>query len=144
ECLERSQWTIRHRLGAGLSARRQPAAHGVKSLGRIGRTLGGRGRNGENGVRGVLIEIIVKGGWEVAHPNDALLAQSTGTFDGVFELAHVARPMMGDQNLHGLSGDLESLARLGMDLVAQEMADQKGNVIRTLAEGGEMDGNHIE
>ena len=53
-------------------------------------------------------------------------------------------PMMSGENLHGLPCDLERASRAGMDFVAQKMADQKWNIVTTLAEGWEIDGNNIE
>ena len=51
---------------------------------------------------------------------------------------------MSDKDLHSLSGELEGLARTGMDLVTEKMADQERNVVKTFAKARKMDGNHIE
>ena len=51
---------------------------------------------------------------------------------------------MGAQDVHGLSRDLERLSRPGMDLVSEEMDDEKRDVVATFAQAGEMNGNNVE
>ena len=86
----------------------------------------------------------MQSGWQIGDTDETVLAKCAGAFDGVFQLAHVTRPVMGAQSFHGLPAYLERLSRASMDLVSEKMADQEWNIVTTFAEGWEVNGNNIE
>ena len=88
--------------------------------------------------------VAADGGGQIGHPDGAAFAQGAGAFDGVFQFAHVAGPIVGGEHVQGLAGDLKELAGAGIDLVAQEMDGQDRDVLAALAQAGQVDGDDVE
>src|SRR5262249_27064097 len=76
--------------------------------------------------------------------NLAGLAQDDGTFDDVFELADIARPMIGDQVALGTwRNPGESPAAAGR-CANEELPGEIGNILATLAQGRGSQCDHVE
>src|SRR6185312_4438142 len=72
------------------------------------------------------------------------LAQHDSTLDYVLELAHVARPVIGLQQLQRRLLDIaDALAGLLGEAIDQ-IFDQDGNVLRALAERRQPDGKDVQ
>src|SRR5258708_1106004 len=64
--------------------------------------------------------------------------------EGVLQLPDGARPEVLHHDIHGLGGNgLDPAAHAPGDLL-REMADESGNVLAALAQGGQHDGKHVE
>src|SRR6266853_5497766 len=72
------------------------------------------------------------------------LTQHDGTLDHVLELAHVARPVVGREPLHGLLLDIaDGLPRLLCEAV-DKVFDQDGNVLGAFPERRQTDGENVQ
>src|SRR5882724_10483146 len=80
-------------------------------------------------------------GREVGDIERVMAAESNSPFDGVLKFAHVARPVVFEQTLHGSGADLYSAA--GSVAVDKPMHEH-GDVGTTLAQSGQMNGHYIE
>ncbi len=83
-------------------------------------------------------------GGEIAGAEEGEIGEDGGAFDGVLEFADIAGPGMGAEGVEGALGDAAGLTGAGVDLVAEEMGDQHGDVVLAFAEGGHGDGDDVE
>jgi len=78
---------------------------------------------------------------QIADFDDALVAESDGALQAVFQLANVARPIIGQQGFHGGAGNLE--AARGSEAF-EEKRGQDGNVGTALPQWRQRNGHDIE
>src|ERR1051325_7274744 len=118
------------------------AAKRVKRFGcRRGAVTRGRGFTGEHALGGLRVRDVRR---KVVRMNDALFAEGTGALDGILQLAHVARPIVGAENFHGLLGDLEILPGAAGHFVFQEVRDQQRDVVAAFGKARQFDGDDVE
>src|ERR1700722_18754886 len=78
---------------------------------------------------------------QIAEIDDASVAQGDGALDAVFQLAHVAGPVILHERFHGCAGDVE-FRPCGVAL--QKPVNEHGRVGAALAQGRHMHGNYVE
>src|SRR5271155_1420964 len=94
-------------------------------------------------VRNAFAAWIVQVRGQVSHVNDWAGAHRYGAFDGVFQFAHVARPVVSDQAAHGVIGNGSRRAvRIGEFF--EERNDHELNIAFALAQRGELDLHHVQ
>lgn len=76
---------------------------------------------------------------EIDDTDDVAVAEDHGAFDGVFELAHVARPSIFEQELAGVRGNRADVRPQPRVRSRDEVIDEKVDVFFSGAEG--RDGN---
>ena len=84
-------------------------------------------------MRGMRRQAVLKIEGQIADMKDRPGAESDGPFDGVFEFAHVARPIVGDQAGHRVFGNRADGAVHFAELF-EEGADKQRNIALALQE----------
>ena len=64
--------------------------------------------------------------------------------DGVFQLAHVARPLVIDQGAEGVGGELARGQVVLSGVEVEEVVGEQGDVFAAGAQGGQVDGDDVE
>src|SRR2546427_5125687 len=105
----------------------------------VERVKGGLGHCWQSGGSAVVVSCIQSGvggfdagdqtGGQIAGLDQVPLAQSGRAFDGVLQFAHVAGPIVGAEEVHCLTRDLEGTAATSVELAFEEVSDQQGNVL---------------
>ena len=75
--------------------------------------------------------------------NGLPVAHGGGVLQSVFELANVARPVVGQKGPHGRRRESLCASTAPADLVEQ-MGDEQIDVLTPLAKGTESDGDHVQ
>ena len=83
-------------------------------------------------------------GWKIGDLDHVFFGESAGAFDGVFQFANVAGPIVRGQRFHGLAGDLKWLAAAGVHFVFQEMRDDERDIFGAFFERRNLDGNDVK
>src|SRR6266853_4207534 len=73
--------------------------------------------------------------------DDALIAESDGPLQTIFQFADIAGPVIGQHGLHGIAGDLDTAS--GSEAFKEERR-QNGNVRTALTQGRQRNGDHVE
>src|SRR5581483_11743272 len=135
---------LRRGLAPGGSGR-VGALEGIKARGRFPSDgkLGNVGRLSLDDGAGQR-QIAHQAGRKIVHLDDVVLAEGGRAFDGIFEFAHVAGPIVRAEDFHGLAGDLNGMAGARGDLVFQEMGHKQGNVLAAFAQARQRDGDDVQ
>src|SRR5499426_4241951 len=78
------------------------------------------------------------------HADHVLPAEHDGPLQHVLQLADVARPVVALEHRHGLRGHSADVLPQFLAELLQEMGDEERDVFPALAEGWELDGNHVQ
>ena len=81
---------------------------------------------------------------EVRQRNRRPLGQHDGTLDDIFELTHVAGPVVPHQMLDGLLLNGHNLFVVFPGILLQEMRCQEGNVLEAFTQRRQMDSDDVE
>ena len=76
--------------------------------------------------------------------NDAVDGEDHGTLHAVFQLADIARPVIGGQHVDGGCRDTPHLLAVLTAVLLEEMISQKHHVRLPLPQGGDEDGKDIQ
>ena len=70
-----------------------------------------------------------------------LIAQSHGPLDAILQFAHISRPVILQQGLHGGGRDLN---RCAPSVTLQKPMGQHGDIGAAFAQGGQAHGHHVQ
>src|ERR1700678_4405874 len=76
--------------------------------------------------------------------DDGGAGENHAALDDVFELAHVAGPLVVYQCAHGVGGELAGFEIVLFGEVFEEAVDEQRNVFAAAAQGGQVDGDDVE
>ncbi len=88
--------------------------------------------------------LIAKFRRKIVDVDDVTVGQHHAAFDHVLQLAHVARPFIGAEVVDGAGSEAMHLPVVLKGKLAQKMAGQNGNVLAPLAQGRQMDVDHVQ
>ena len=81
-------------------------------------------------------------GWrQIFHVNDFMIAECYGARNAIFQFAHVSRPFVMQQALHGRRGDLQMPAG---GIAIQKVVHKRRNVRTAFAQGRKMHGDDVQ
>src|SRR5271154_1620308 len=80
---------------------------------------------------------------QIPDEHDGAGTEGHGAFDGVFEFAHVARPVVGDEAPHGVLGD-GAWGPLGVGKFFEKRGDEQRNVVLAVAQRREFNLHDVE